>query len=460
MKRKKVFLFLMFMMGIDIGFSYALTLDKSYGFQIENGDTLLNTSKDEIFTISLEDALERAEKNNDKYLRTGLDLGIAKEQALSADAIFLPQIVASYNAVLSNNPLNAFGFKLNQGIATQADFNPELLNNPGITRDYYGEISVKQPILNVDAIYERKGARLMYDMKSMSRKHALEFLRFNVKKAYLSIALAYNNYEVLKKAVSTARAFERRTKSMYDEGLIQQADLLEAEAYLLDMQTKLQRASSEISNSCDQLSFLMGAEPGLIYSTSQEVWSMDRQIEFSDIDNRKDLLAYKIGVDAAKTMENSFKMKLLPRINAFGSYQLHDNTIMSFDKDTYTTGVNISWKLFSGMQRKHDIKTAKLRTDKMRNSLNELQRNAKLEYFKTLRQYNDLELENKHALLIVDQTKEALRIQDERYKQGLSTVSDLLRIQTQLAKSSLLLEMVRFKKNITIAYLDIIAPNN
>jgi len=515
MKTKKILLFLIFMMSFDIGFSYGLTLKRSHSLQVDlNSDfylnnnysllndfnlfndhnlfcdfnlfnkydllfdtdlnkkfckeenkqevknTLSDTLNSEIISISLEEALKRAEDNNAKYLQTSLDLGIAKEQALSADAIFLPQIVASYNALLSNNPLNAFGFKLNQGIATEADFNPELLNNPGITRDYYGEISVNQTLLNVDAIYKRKGARLMYDMKKMSRKHALEFLRFNVKQAYLSIALSYNNFEVFKKAVNTAREFEKRTKSMYNEGLIQQADLLEAEAYLLDMQTKFQKARSEISNSCDNLSFIMGDEAGVLYSTTKEMWNIDGQIEFSNVSNRKDVLAYKIGLKAAKSMENSYKMKLLPRINAFGLYQLHDNTMLSFDKKTYMMGVNLSWKLFSGMQRKHEIKTAKLNTAKMNSRLNELQRQVKLEYNKTIRQYNDLQLENEHALLMVKQTSEALRIQNDRYKEGLSTVSDLLRIQTQLAKNSLLLEMAVFKKNITIAYLDVIAPNN
>ena len=514
MKTKRLFLFLIFIMSVNIGFSHGLTLKRShdlridlisdfylnnnssllndfnsfnthnlfcnfnlfneYGFLVgtglsnnfckkenknEVGDSLLSFLESGIVSLSLEDALKKAEENNGKYLQTCLDVGIAKEQARSADAIFLPQINASYNAVLSNNPLNVFGFKLNQGIATQADFNPELLNNPDITRDYYGEISVKQPLLNVDAIYQRKGVRLMYDMKRMSRKHALEFLRFNVKKAYLTIALSYNNYEVLKKAVNTAGEFEKRTKSMYNEGLIQQADLLEAEAYLLDMQIKLQKARSEISNSCDKLSFLMGDELGVLYLTTKKEWNIDGQMESSNINNRKDILAYKIGVNATKSMENSYEMKLMPRINAFGLYQLHDNTMMSFDKKTYMMGVNLSWKLFSGMQRKHDIKTAKLKTTKMRSSLNELQRKAKLEYFKTIRQYNDLKLENKHALLMVKQTFEALRIQNDRYKEGLSTVSDLLRIQTQLAKNSLLLEMAIFKKNITIAYLNVIAPN-
>ena len=72
----------------------------------------------------------------------------------------------------------------------------------------------------------------------------------------------------------------------------------------------------------------------------------------------------------------------------------------------------------------------------------------------------DLTFEVEQAEYMVKQAEEALFIQTDRYSQGLSTTPDLLRIQTQLAQSGLMKEMVYFKKNLTIAYLAFLTSTN
>ncbi len=39
-------------------------------------------------------------------------------------------LIKQHTGISTTNPLMAFGSKLNQEILTQADFNPDLLNNP------------------------------------------------------------------------------------------------------------------------------------------------------------------------------------------------------------------------------------------------------------------------------------------------------------------------------------------
>jgi hypothetical protein len=50
-----------------------------------------------------------------------------------SNSLFLPSITASHTAIATNNPLMAFGSKLNQATITASDFNPEILNNPDRT---------------------------------------------------------------------------------------------------------------------------------------------------------------------------------------------------------------------------------------------------------------------------------------------------------------------------------------
>ena len=58
------------------------------------------------------------------------EMNAAKAEFNQTNSILLPSISVSHSGISTNNPLMAFGSKLNQEILTQNDFNPVLLNNP------------------------------------------------------------------------------------------------------------------------------------------------------------------------------------------------------------------------------------------------------------------------------------------------------------------------------------------
>lgn len=225
------------------------------------------------------------------------------------------------------------------------------------------------------------------------------------------------------------------------------------------MQTDYQTALSNIMNASDQLGFLMGKKPGQMYHVDAVQFDETR-VQPLSVNLRSDVAAYEAGLSAATNQLKSDKMSLIPRINAFGNYQFNDVKPFRFNSDSYFAGIRLSWKIFSGTQDWHKIKASKLEQQKMISRLNETKSQAEVEYQKTRRQLADLTFEVEQAESMVKQAEEALFIQTDRYSQGLSTTPDLLRIQTQLAQSGLMREMVHFKKNLTIAYLAFLTSTN
>ncbi len=423
-------------------------------FFVPNQSVLAETislEKDAV-VLSFDDAILQAMKHNAMLHQATLDARIAGAQRNQANAAFLPQVEAAYTALYTNNPLNAFGFKLNQRIVTQEDFSPALLNDPEFSRDYSAQLQLRQPLFNMDAILARRAASYAADSKKYIAKRTSEAVRFQVAQAYLQIALAYQNVEVMRQAEETAASFEDRAQGMFDEGMIQKADLLEAKAYHLKISSKLQMAESGIANSSDQLSLLMGLDIGTIYQVSIIHWD-NPNTSVLDVMGRSDLLAYRSGLSAAKSMVQSSKMKWLPRINAFGSYQFNDTEAFKFQEDSYMVGVSLSWKLFDGNQNIQKLRIARFERDKVASKLLHEERTARADYEKASRQLRDLELELDHANTMVEQTDEAWRIQKNRYHEGLAPTSDLLRVQAQLAERQLMRAMTHFKRNLTIAYL-------
>lgn len=409
--------------------------------------------------LSFDDAITQAMKHNSMLQQANLDARIAGAQRNQANAAFLPQVEAAYTALYTNNPLNAFGFKLNQRIVTQEDFNPALLNDPEFSRDYSAQLQLRQPLLNVDAILARRAAAQAADSKKYVAKRTSEAVRFQVAQAYLQIALAYQNVEVMRQAEITAASFEQRAQGMSDEGIIQKADLLEAKAYHLKISSQLQMAESGIANSSDQLSLLMGTNVGVTYKVSNIRWN-NPNTSVLDVMQRSDLLAYRSGLSAAKSMVQSSKMKWLPRINAFGSYQFNDTEAFKFKEDSYMVGISLSLKLFDGNQNIQKLRIARFERDKVASKLLHEERTARADYEKAERQLRDLELELDHANTMVEQTDEAWRIQKNRYNEGLAPTSDLLRVQSQLAQRQLMKAMTDFKRNATIAYLRFLVSQN
>lgn len=55
---------------------------------------------------------------------------LAQTELLGTGAMYLPNVTASYTFTNTNNPLMAFGSRLNQERITMMDFNPDNLNSP------------------------------------------------------------------------------------------------------------------------------------------------------------------------------------------------------------------------------------------------------------------------------------------------------------------------------------------
>src|SRR5438552_18705506 len=96
----------------------------------------------------------------------------------------------------TDNPLNAFGFRLQQQSITPGDFNPDLLNHPGGRPDFMARLDVQQPLVNMDQYYMRKGASKQVEVYRFKSQRTREWLVFEAHKAYGQLQLAYESVKV------------------------------------------------------------------------------------------------------------------------------------------------------------------------------------------------------------------------------------------------------------------------
>jgi len=391
-------------------------------------------------SLSLKEALIKAEQNNKEIKKSKAHVDIAKANYQQSHSLFLPGINLSHTAVRTNDPLASFGFKLKQEVVTTADFNPVLLNDPGSMENFQTQIKVEQPLLNFDGIYERKAAKIGYEAVSLQSERTSEYIKFEVKKAYKQLQVAQEAVLVFEKVKASTDANLKQSLDFFEEDLIKEADVLAAKVRALEVENQLNQTRNQRQGAADYLAFLLGLESSnnLIATDTFQEPLIGSNVDNEKInEDRSDILAYKKGVSAKEQMLKSARNKFLPRINAFGAYEWNDKEFLGTKANNYMIGASLSWDLFKGYKNIGKIKKAKAELQLQKLDFEDYleQNNLKVKEAKRLLVLSIQKIET--GQLAKEQSEEALRIRTNRFKQGLEKMTDLIQSETLYATKNL-----------------------
>ena len=410
--------------------------------------------------LLLNDAITLALEQNRQIGLAKTAEKISLSQFKQTEAIWLPQVNLSYTGFTTNQPLNAFGFKLQQAQVQASDFNPATLNHPGATSNVMTQLSVQQPIFNPDMNYLRKAALKEAEVYAFKTQRTKEAITLQVTNSYLQLEFAYEAVKVLQEALATVREIYRFTNDRYQQGLLQKSDLLQVEVQVKTVETNLAEANSQISNISDQLSQLMNTATGQVYTTQAVVLPVAAGFTDSVSTTRADIKAMNTALSAYDLAIKSTQKSVLPRLNAFGNYQLNDQKLFGFGANAYFAGIQLSWDIFKGNQAKNKVATQALEKTKLQEQLHEQLQQGTVEIRKTKRQLEDTRFRISQQTTAAEQAEEALRIIRNRYNQGLVNTTDVLMAQSQLAQQKMLLAQALFMQKSTLTYLQFLTTSN
>ena len=414
----------------------------------------MSVKAQDLVPIAKSDVLSKVSENNTSIKISEQDFNAARADYRQTNAVFLPNITASHTAMATTNPLMAFGSKLNQEILTQNDFSPALLNDPSQIENYATKFEIQQPLINLDGIYQRKAAKSKMEAMSLKTERTQEYLVFEVDKAYMQLQLAYKAVTVLEKALVAANANKKLADDSFKQGYLQRADVLNVEVRVTEVQNQLQTAKSNVQNASNYLSFLMNDDTYVVYTPTDELTIATFTLEDKMVsENRSDIKAMQLSTNAYEAMNKADKMAFLPRLNAFGSYELYDDKIFQGDSNGYLFGAQLSWDIFKGSKRIGKAQKSKSEFEKSKLEYQQYVSKSNLELNKAKRAFIDADNKLKLTTLALQQSEESLRIRTNRFKEGLEKTSDLLIAETQYAQKQLEYYQTIFEYNYTQSYL-------
>lgn len=415
----------------------------------------------QLVPISKAEVLTKVSENNTSIKISEADFNQAKADYRQTNAIFLPNITVSHTAMATTNPLMAFGSKLNQEILTASDFNPDLLNNPSQIENFTTRIEIQQPLINIDGFYQRKAAKSKMEAQALQIERTSDYYAFEVEKAYMQLQLAYKGVEVLEKALETAHENKKLAENSFKQGYLQRADLLSVEVRVNEVKNQLQTAKSNIANASNYLSFLMNQGQEVIYkpTDSLQIDTFNEMTGNVVLENRADIKAMNLATNAYKTMSKADNMAFLPKLNAFGSYELHDDQIFQGAANGYLFGAQLSWTLLDGSKRFGKAQKSKAEYEKSKLQYAQYLSQNQLELNKAKRMLHDAQNKLNLTKLALEQSEEALRIRTNRYEEGLEKTTDLLMAETQFAQKQLEYFQTVFEYNYAQAYLQFLTKS-
>ena len=409
----------------------------------------------EVVPISKDDVLNQVMENNQTIKISEADFNQAKADYRQTNAIFLPNITVSHTAISTTNPLMAFGSKLNQEILTANDFNPALLNDPNKTQNFATRFEVKQPLINVDGLYQRKAAKNKMEAMNLQTERTSDYLVFEVNKAYMQLQLAYKAQDVIEKALKAAESNKQLADNSFKQGYLQRADVLAVEVRVTEVKNQLQMAKSNVENASNYLSFLMNDNSQAILkpTDSLTVNTLDLVTASQVSEERADIKAMQLASNAYKSMHKADNVAFLPTLNAFGSYELYDDHAFQGNANGYLIGAQLSWTILDGSKRFGKAQKSKAEYEKSKLQYEQYLSQSQLELNKAKRMFIDAENKLKLSKLAMEQSQESLRIRTNRFKEGLEKTSDLLMAETQFAQKQLEYYQTIFEYNYAQAYL-------
>ncbi|MCJ7466364.1 MAG: TolC family protein [Maribacter sp.] len=409
----------------------------------------------EVVPITKDQVIAKVLEGNNLLKMAEQDALMAQGDYQRTNAVLLPNLSISHTGIATTNPLMAFGSKLNQEILTQADFAPALLNNPRQIEDFATRMEVQQPLLNFDGIFQRKAAKAKWMASELNSERTQEYMALETEKAYMQLQLAYKTVAVLEQAKMTALENKRIADNSFKQGFLQKSDVLAVEVHVTEIDNQLQYAKSNILNASNYLSVLMHDTSYQILRPTDSLTVIDHEILGSEFpENRKDIQALDAASEAYKQMFQADKMTFLPRLNAFGTYELHDDGIFQGDANGYLFGAELKWNLFEGGKRFGKIQKSKAEYEKSKFQLDQYRAESQLEMNQAKRGLADAKNKLKFTSLGMQQSEESFRIRTNRFEQGLEKTTELLMAESQFAQKQLEYYATIFQHNYALAYLE------
>jgi outer membrane protein TolC len=390
--------------------------------------------------LTLIDAVEIALRRNPLTRATSAGRELADAELSDARSRRLPTLVTTGSFTRSNNPVFVFGSLLEQGRFGPANFQIDSLNYPDAISNFRTSLTLRFPVFDQRETQTRiNTAHIQQQQADQQTSLVEQQIRFEVIKSYYGLLLTREKLRVAEEAVKTAEADVKRARDLVETGIAVQSDLLAARVQLSQFRQQQIQMTGELVTALAALNVALGLPVDTPQRPSVEL--VDRRFTVDAVEllvsqalqNRPDYQRAVLSSEATTAQLHGARGEWLPRVDAFVSAGRSSEHFTNGSGD-YAAGATVSFNLFDA-GRKARIERAKA-TQSIANA--EQERLANQIHFEVVRAHEQYLAARARLAVVVEvsaQASETLRIVQDRYHAGITTITELLHAETALVQA-------------------------
>jgi outer membrane protein len=393
--------------------------------------------------LTLPQAVNIALEKNPQRKAALADEKAALAGVREARSFLLPHIAFSESTTHGNDPVYVFGSKLRQQRFTTSDFALNVLNTPPAFGNFATRFGGTWNLFDSFASWRAVNrAERVKDVARYQLGRTDQEIVFRVVDSYYAVLVAKKQLEVAEQARKTAQAILDRSKDRFDAGVVVESDYLSAQVRLATRKQELIRAQSTLALARAQLSTSMGIPAENEFDPAEALAERNlpekslQEVEKKAVDSRPDLKRIRSEEAAQQQSVSIAKSSFGPRVNAFAGWEADNPTFVAGGGgNNWLAGIEVQFDIFQGGAKRAQLSREQAMQEKAA-ALKEIATDAiRLEvrraYYDVVAARQQVEV----ARAAIAESQESLRINQNRYDSGLSTVTDLLAAEEAARRS-------------------------
>ena len=430
--------------------------------------------------LTLDEAIEILKQDNLEIKAAQYELQSTEAKTAQVSGMNWGSLDLILNAANSDDAGNVFGFKLTSRQATFGDFGfgdiqanpglmvdpalvdhkPDDLNNPGSTNYFQTKLEYTLPIYTGGKISGYTDvSRSMEKMQRLETDKTVNTKIYETRKAFYDMALLKTAIKNLTTINDNIATLEETTQFMIDEGYAKRIDLLEVQAKRSNVERNLNEMYANETLLYNYLSFLLNREVTQIAVPSSKVQQTTLSTE-EILARNIDIKQAETGLKIRQSMVDVSQSDYLPMIGLKANVQSSAIDLDDYDmidNGSYMAGVQLKWNLFNGGSDSSKVQEAKVNELKTKIEVELAKKGIALQIDKIRTEIESLDYEIESLSKELELTTEIYKNYEERYKEQLASMSDLVIKQSiQIEKVLALLE-VQNKRNERVFALEKLA---
>jgi outer membrane protein TolC len=384
---------------------------------------------------SLREAVELALANNPQLKALAHSVAANREKIGIAGSYRLPKISIEERVMRTNNPTYGFMAKLNQQRFTAQDFAIDALNYPDPITDFQTAVSLAMPLFVPKISIGHTMAKTEAEARTKELGRKREEMALQVSRTYLMTTTAGKFAAVAKQALDDAREHQRIAQLLYDNEMGIYSDILQAATAVNKAEQQLITANNNAEIARRSLGLILGLpqEADTLAGTGEDLDLKDIDYYLHAAEDRLDMQANKLRHQNAENNLKLAKSNLMPNLALGSSYQFNDHqSPFGSGGESWQIAGSLTWDIFDGMKRRHEINKAAYQVNEVEEYLNSLRRDIDFKIHEAYLKVREAAQNGLLAQSALRTATEGVQLVTARYENSLTLLVALLDAQTSL----------------------------